>query len=874
MINKKRFLTDAFLSAEKNSDNAPASSDGPFLSSIRKNDDERRGVRKQLLYRPIAVEVCGTMNDPCVKEIVSLLRKYCARYSMLLRMIATLVAMPLSERVIFGDHSRDEENRKPPVCTAPPFAVTANFSVPVIERFHCRSIEKKKNSEKHSNSSGQLDSFDFFAGDLESSKQKFCDFMAYRFFPLLFTQFLSDENDEGFAKNGRTYESSTLIVRHYVHETTRTGSFLVADLNSRKAALIDPLLNIEEYEEDFRKFSLDLDFVLVTHCFVDVLSGVDRLRAKYTDLKVWSGISLEPAGTSHHVRLSDRISFVTVSMPSFSPENIVIEMYVLNDLVAVFSGTAWSTDSAPRADFFAEFPLYFCSEETELDYSAEDRKRLSIEIAFSSLSRHFRDRYFSPSLSPLLSSIHRDKVVLFPSHGGYNNVTGQLDLYWGCFLGDILRAKHSRAVLDTLASIESYTSAVLSSQSLPSPLLFRATRWSNFTSLWNLLTEDQQLLVTNRHRESIASSFFSHKSNTDSKMFTLVPFHYPKTPLVFLDCRDYAEHHQLHIKGSISVPMSFPTSAFNALKAELWLQCLLLPGQAVAVLCCLENKEEVKKRVALLSPDAFIQVFTLNELIGEDDHQKNVCFASTNAANSTTGNEISDTFCPQTNHNSWFHLFSAPCAVRSTGLGLPETLEWVHNSEPFYRLDTHEKLEAVNPRKTAVVVDVRTPSEFKNGSHQYSIPFTLSAICELSAQDHLASHSSPSPSLSATLMKSLKSKFYHAAKNDVNIAKIVPLATAKDPVGWKDVIFYCAAGYRSLIAISLFRRAFETSYKCSFSAYGTVSSTSNNLNNPSLPWTEILNSIKMVDIPGGALQLMTQRPDLWQVKDRSIICIS
>lgn len=470
--------------------------------------------------------------------------------------------------------------------------------------------------------------------------------------------------------------------------------------------------------------------------------------------------------------------------------------------------------------------------------------------------------------------LHRDKVVLFPSHGGYNNVTGQLDLYWGCFLGDILRAKHSRAVLDTLASIESYTSAVLSSQSLPSPLLFRATRWSNFTSLWNLLTEDQQLLVTNRHRESIASSFFSHKSNTDSKMFTLVPFHYPKTPLVFLDCRDYAEHHQLHIKGSISVPMSFPTSAFNALKAELWLQCLLLPGQAVAVLCCLENKEEVKKRVALLSPDAFIQVFTLNELIGEDDHQKNVCFASTNAANSTTGNEISDTFCPQTNHNSWFHLFSAPCAVRSTGLGLPETLEWIHNSEPFYRLDTHEKLEAVNPRKTAVVVDVRTPSEFKNGSHQYSIPFTLSAICELSAQDHLASHSSPSPSLSATLMKSLKSKFYHAAKNDVNIAKIVPLATAKDPVGWKDVIFYCAAGYRSLIAISLFRRAFETSYKCSFSAYGTVSSTSNNLNNPSLPWTEILNSIKMVDIPGGALQLMTQRPDLWQVKDRSIICIS
>lgn len=874
MINKNLFLTDAFLSAEKRLGNAPISSDGPFLSCTRKNDDDRNGVRKHLLYRPVAVEVCGAMSDPCVKEIVSLLRKYCARYSMLLRMITTLVAMPLPERDIFGDFSIGEETRKPPVCTTPPWAVTANFSVPVIERFHCQTKEKTKSSEKYRISSGSLDSLDFFSDDLESSKQIFCDFMAYHFFPLLFTQNFSDENDEGFAKNWNSYESKTLIVRHYVHETTRTGSFLVADLNSKKAALIDPLLNIEEYEEDLRKFSLQLDFVFVTHCFVDVLSGVDRLRAKYTDLKVLSGISLESAGTIHHVKLSDRISFLTVSMPSFSPENIVIEMYVLNDLVAVFSGTAWSTDCAPRADFFAEFPLYFCSEETELDYSTEDRKCLSIQIAFNSLSRHFRDRYFSKSLTPLFSSIHRDKVVLFPSHGGYNNVTGQLDLYWGCFLGDLFRAKHSRVVLDSLASIESYTTAVLSSQSLPSPLLFRATRWANFTSLWNLVSQDQQLLITKRHRESFASFFFSQKSNIDQKRLVPVPFHYPKTPVLFLDCRDYAEYHQLHVKGSISVPMSFPSSAFNALKAELWLECLLLPGQAVVVQCCLEKKEEVKRRIALLSPDAFIQVFTLNELIGEDDLQKKTSLASTNAPHSTNGNKTSDIFRPQTNDSSYFHLFSAPCAVRLTGTGLPETLEWVHNSEPYYRLDSHEKLEAVNPRKTAVVVDVRTPSEFKNGSHQFSIPFTLSALCELSAQDHLASNSSPSPSLSATLMKSLKSKFYHAAKNDFNIAKIVPLATAKDPVGWKDVIFYCAAGYRSLIAISLFRRAFETSYKCSSGVSGRVFSTSNNLYNPSEPWTKVLESIKLVDIPGGALQLMTQRPDLWQVKDRSIICIS
>lgn len=877
MITNDSAFTDTAPRVGSCSENALVASALSSSSGDTQKSENKRELRKRRPCRPIVVEVCGAMDDPCVTELVNVLRKYCVRYSMLLRMVSTLFATPLAEEEIFGVFSgKNDEHRKLPVSTAPLWAVTANFSVPVIERFHShqgRNVTERREKPAYRESP---DSIISVANDLKRCRNQFHDFMSYQFFPLVLQENFKGENDEGLATRLSTFEPTQLIMRHYVHETTRTGSFLVGDLKSKKAVLIDPLQNTDEYEADIQRFSLDLFGILVTHCFVDVLSGVERLKSKYPDAKVWSGFSLEPAGTTHQVNVSEFIFFVTVAVPSFSPENIVVEMYLHNTLVALFTGTVWSTDATPRADLYHDFFSYSCAQVKESEASEEEKRRFSINIAFSSLSQHFRDRYFSAT-SPLISSMSRDKVLFLPSHGGYNNVTNQLDLYWGCFLGDILRAKHSKKVLDALSSLEAYTEMVLAAQSLPFPLLFRATRWSNLTSLWNAAQEDQKKVILNHLLETSERSTYLAMFSSDMKAVSLPRFIYPQTPLLFLDCREFKEYHQLHIRGSVCVPMTFPATAFDALRAELWLQCLLLPGQSVVALCSSEtHKTEIKSRIELLSPDAIIEVVTFGELVGSVNHHESSSFSETSILDKG-GDGVSPSYCISGSYdNGGAQFFSAACNAKQTHVILPASLDWVQYNEPLYRLDTHEKLEAAQPRKIALVVDVRTPPEFKNGSHQYCIPYTLSALCELSAQDHMNSQQCPSPTLSSLLMTSLKSKFYYAAQKDPSLAKIMPPATKKDPVGWKEIIFYCAAGYRSLIAISLFRRAFEASYKHDeSSAKGSVLSAHNGtINAASFPSSSLLVSVRMLDIPGGALQIMTQRPDLWQVKDRSIICIS
>jgi hypothetical protein len=81
-------------------------------------------------------------------------------------------------------------------------------------------------------------------------------------------------------------------------------------------------------------------------------------------------------------------------------------------------------------------------------------------------------------------------------------------------------------------------------------------------------------------------------------------------------------------------------------------------------------------------------------------------------------------------------------------------------------------------------------------------------------------------------------------------ALMAGLPIVRQETALSDVVIYCAGGYRSLIAASLLQRAMETSA------------------NPA--W----RTLHVADVSGGAFQIMTQRPDLWRVKDRSIICIS
>eukprot|EP00796_Vickermania_ingenoplastis_P007197 gene7197-5057_t len=735
--------------------------------------------RKGQAVRPLAIEVCGPMDDPCVKAITALLRLYHSRYSSTLRTIYTLLTSPFSEEEIFGCSSREG------IVKAPQAAVTANGTVPVVHRLHSSDVGGGSNDP------------------LASVK----DFMKYAFLSLVMVH-----NFTRLSPQDRLFdplEASRLLVRDYVHESSRTVSFLVADLSNHTAALIDPQWDVTCYEADLDRFHLKLGAVFLTHCAVDIRSGVLTVKERHPEIHIASGLPLQSAGSTHSWALSDSIGFTTVAVPSFSPENIVVELHIRGTLIAVFTGTVWSTDSTARPDYYCSFPLE--DFQRAQPASESERRHAATTVAFTSLRVHFRERYFE-KLPPLL----RDRVLLLPSHGGYNHVTPQLDLFWGCYLADFSRALHTRRVLATLDTFEAYSESLSTAVPLPKPRIFSATRAANVGSLVRALQLDCVVIPPPRLHEA-------------------------PMPL-FVDCREGADYHLLHMKGAVCVPMSFPAEGFGAKKAELWLQCLLLPYQPVVALCALpEHRPIVRRRIELLSPDVSVEVYTLDQLLREVPAFPEAC-------------------CRPSAAYGGAHFFSAPCLAGPTE-NLPAQLTWVQHKETLYRLDDHYKLSAVEPRKTAVVVDVRTPFEFRNGSHQHSIPFTLSDLCDSCAYYQLPPTTAGIPrlTLAAALTASLKKKFYAVTTSDPQLARYIPDTSRRDPMGWKEIIFYCAAGYRSIIASSIFQRAFELDY--------------NGDGTDSTPWPTAFN-IRITDVPGGALQLMTQRPDLWQVKDRSIICIS
>lgn len=138
-------------------------------------------------------------------------------------------------------------------------------------------------------------------------------------------------------------------------------------------------------------------------------------------------------------------------------------------------------------------------------------------------------------------------------------------------------------------------------------------------------------------------------------------------------------------------------------------------------------------------------------------------------------------------------------------------------SQRSMRLVNYAGLRVLDKEST-LVVDIRTTEEFKNGSHVKSIHFPLSDILADWQRD---------PSGGA-ILEALFMKAYQGNKM----------------TSFESVVLYCAGGYRTHITATLLRSC-----------------------------TQFANR-SILDVAGGAFQLMTQRPDMWHVKDRSIICIS
>lgn len=815
--------------------------------------------RRRIRFHPLLLEVAGNLDDPILKDLVGRLRKYRNRYNPILRLMCTLLTTRLCEAEVFGDTPGTE-----PIFTAPKWALSADKQFCIVNRLYPKgengcSIEGGSPTTTMTHADSIINTFE--------------DFMSFHFLPMALTHnFTTPAEEETSDKREQptspvaasgscaatlpSLPSATteevpyftaedvenLIIREYVLEATRTSSFLIADRTSRQAVLIDPNQNTDTYVADLDQFSLSLHSILLTHCYVDIALGLDDLRRRFPQVQVLCGLPLQPAGTITEAPLSERVHLRLLAVPSFSPECVMVELHVRGVLVALFTGTAWSTDAAPRADLYHSFPVEspdLTHEVVPSTFTLTD----AMETAQSSLKKFLYDRYLYPPASlappPPMRREWLERVVLFPSHGGYNNVTNQLDMYWAAHAGDFIRMRHSAVVLDTLKTADGYCKYNKKIPPLPRPPLFHSTRLHNLKAI---------------HRALGPRATFTLTSAIPTARYSTT---------MIVDVRDAPAYHRAHLRGAVCVPMSFPAEAYGTKKAELWLQCLLLPQQPILAVCESRAHESVvRRRLQLISPGAPVEVYTLEDLL---PLSTSVEGTSTEPSSSWTAAAALAAYTPSPRPVGVYTFSSdTPSAVRDGPHHLlPVKLLWVCNTRPLRRLDSYEKLVALEPAKDRMVLDVRTPYEFKNGSLQNSAFLQLSELCAVTAADaamfdetmtqahHPASEKAgpigevdwpcgPSPQLGAIVLEKMR-EAAHATKLEVQV----------DMAEVHDVAIYCAGGYRSIIALSLLQRAFEAS---------------------ELPWLRC--SIELSDVAGGAFQIMTQRPDLWQVKDRSIICIS
>ncbi|ESL08915.1 hypothetical protein TRSC58_03374 [Trypanosoma rangeli SC58] len=674
--------------------------------------------------------------------------------------------------------------------SAPRAAITAERRIEVVHRLHENN------------------------GDM-TAVEKLEAFMAYHFLPLALTHNCWPEFSPA---------ETSFVLRQYVHEATRTSSFLIADLTERVAAIIDPQFDTSVYEADISALQLQLRGVVLSHCFVDIAMGHAALLEKHPEAVLLSGTPWiqdmdTPAEAWPMLSLGSRLQLCCVPVPSFSPECILVELRFDSNLLALFTGTVIGTDAAPRHDFFAEFPGL-----------SSTGTSLSLETATTVAQRFLKERLWDRYFAQSGESNNRhtlDYVVVFPSHGGYNNVTHQLDLYWAAHVGDLKRMKHSRKVLDKLLDPAGYATYVRERPPLPKPLLFSHIREHNLLSFPSAFGGSGARLFS---RSCLPSYHFPSLNDAVAASSAMTP--------IVLDIRDNTDHEKVHLKGSVNIPMSFPATAYGAKKAELWLQCLLRPLQSIVVICAGEQQLPlVRKRLALISPGAPIEIYTADELDAPSSPNFEV------GAGTQTGSYIT----------------AKPLPTSILSNYLPRQLLWVTESDTcaFLRIGNYEQLRCIEPSEDTLILDCRTSYEFKNGSHKHSIHVSLADLCQITALDTMSASSSSSSSALArsTHEQGTPVVDFHAPSSrlgQIFLEKLYDGCVAADIrcrflcQGIKKIIVYCAGGYRSIIAGSLLRRAFEAAAV----------------------------SIQVRDVVGGALQIMKQRPDLWTVKDRSIICVS
>jgi hydroxyacylglutathione hydrolase len=120
-----------------------------------------------------------------------------------------------------------------------------------------------------------------------------------------------------------------VILEQYYLGCLAHASYLVADEQSRVAAVVDPQRDVEQYLDDARRLGLEIRHVFLTHFHADFLAGHLELRdrvgaAIHLGARASAEYEFVPAGDGDTVELGPEVRLEVLETPGHSPESISI----------------------------------------------------------------------------------------------------------------------------------------------------------------------------------------------------------------------------------------------------------------------------------------------------------------------------------------------------------------------------------------------------------------------------------------------------------------------------------------------------------------------------------------------------------------------
>lgn len=338
-----------------------------------------------------------------------------------------------------------------------------------------------------------------------------------------------------------------LFFQQYYLECLSHASYLVGDLSTGRAVVIDPQRDVADYVSDARANGLNIELVIETHFHADFLSGHLELAAQ-TGASIAYGARAEGRADFSIITLKDRehVSLGDVDLeiretPGHTPESIcvVVRARATDDIpYGVLTGDTLFIGDVGRPDLLA-----------------------SVGVSATDLARELYDSLHGKLL------VLPDDTKVFPAHGAGSACGKNLSTETVSTIGEQRRTNYALQSM----SVDDFVDAVTRDQAI-APLYFS--------------------FAANRNRES--RDLYSETDDTHFLDLANV-LEAARNGAVIVDSRDDVSFALGHLRGSINVGMD---GRFAEYVGEV-----IEPGTAIVIVAPDGRENEARTRLARIGFD-------------------------------------------------------------------------------------------------------------------------------------------------------------------------------------------------------------------------------------------------------------------------------